>query len=89
VLPHEADVFDLTGRLVPAASEARVAGAVESAFVSLLRAETPVSLKRSDDGSIVRDEIEAQFAAEETPDVVRAIVRSLLAEAVERRAART
>ena len=89
VLPHEADVFDLTGRLVQPASEGRVAGAVESAFVSLLKAESPGNLKRSDDGSIVRDEIEAQFAAEETPDVVRAIVRSLLREAVERRASRT
>ena len=38
------------------------------------------------DGSIIRDEIENQFQAEETSEVVRAIVRSLLNEAVERRA---
>ena len=86
VLPHRSDVFDLTGRVVAAAGDAEVAGAVESAFVSLLRAETPGGLKRSDDGSIIREEIEAQFAAQGTPKVVRAIVRSLLAEAVERRA---
>jgi hypothetical protein len=86
VLPHQSDVFDLTGRVVAAASEDRVAGAVESAFVSLLQAETPGGLKRSDDGSIIREEIEARFEAQNTPEVVRAIVRSLLTEAVERRA---
>jgi hypothetical protein len=86
VLPHEVDVFDLTGRLVDPASGSRLAGAVESAFVSLLRAETPGDLKRSDDGSVIREEFEAQFEAENTSEVVRAIVRSLLAEAVERRA---
>jgi len=88
VLPHRTDVFDLTGRVVAAASGSQVAGAVESAFVSLLQAETPGGVKRSDDGSIIREEIEAQFAAQDTPEVVRAIVRSLLAEAVERRAPR-
>jgi len=86
VLPHESDVFDLTGRLLEPASESRVAGAVESAFVSLLQAESPANLRRSGDGAIIRDEIEAQFEAENTSDVVKAIVRSLLMEAVERRA---
>jgi hypothetical protein len=84
-LPHPADIFDLTGRLVEAASESRVAEAVESAFVSLLRAEEPTGMKRSDDGSVLRDEIEAKFAADETPGAIQAIVRSLLAEAVTRR----
>jgi hypothetical protein len=46
-------------------------------------------LKRSGDGSIVRDEIEAKFAADDTSDAVRAIVRSLLGEAVERHAAQS
>ncbi|HEV2558618.1 MAG TPA: metallophosphoesterase [Microvirga sp.] len=83
-LPHEADVFDLTGRFVEAAGDAAVAAAVESAFVSLLQAQAPADLKRSDDGSLIREEIEAKFAADGTPDAVRAIVRSLLGEAVER-----
>jgi predicted phosphodiesterase len=85
-LPHEPDVFDLTGRLLEAASEARVAQAVESAFVSLLQAQAPANLKRSDDGSLIREEIEAKFTEDDTPDAVRAIVRSLLGEAVERNA---
>jgi hypothetical protein len=83
VLPFHADVFDLTGRLVEAASETRVA-AVESAFVSLLQAQAPADLKRSDDGSVIREEIEAKFEADRTSDAVRSIVRSLLDEAVAR-----
>jgi hypothetical protein len=83
VLPFETDVFDLTGRLLEAASEARVS-AVESAFVSLLQAQTPGNVKRSDDGSLIREEIEAKFAEDQTSEAVRAIVRSLLDEAVER-----
>jgi len=85
-LPHERNVFDLTGRIVDAADGNVVAREVESAFVTLLQAESSTELKRSGDGSIVRDEIEAKFAADDTPDAVRAIVRSLLSEAVERHA---
>jgi hypothetical protein len=85
-LPHERNVFDLTGRIVEAADGGMVAREVESAFVTLLQAESSTELKRSGDGSIVRDEIEAKFAEDQTPDAVRAIVRSLLSEAVERHA---
>ncbi|AWM88226.1 metallophosphoesterase [Microvirga sp. 17 mud 1-3] len=85
-LPFQADVFDLTGRMVEAADEAAVAQAVESAFVTLLQAETATELKRSGDGAILRDEIETRFSAGEASDAVRAIVRSLLDEAVERHA---
>jgi hypothetical protein len=82
-LPFEEDVFDLTGRLVEAASEARLA-AVESAFVSLLQAQAPADLRRSDDGSLLREAIEAKFEADQTSEAVRTLVRSLLNEAVER-----
>ncbi|WP_414475768.1 metallophosphoesterase [Microvirga sp. M2] len=85
-LPHERDVFDLTGRIVEAADGGMVAREVESAFVTLLQAESSTELKRSGDGSIVRDEVEAKFVQDDTPDAVRAIVRSLLSEAVERHA---
>jgi DNA repair exonuclease SbcCD nuclease subunit len=86
-LPFEGNVFDLTGRVVEAADASAVAREVESAFVTLLQAESSTELKRSGDGSIVRDEIEARFAENNTSDAVRAIVRSLLGEAVERHAA--
>ncbi len=84
-LPHEADVFDLTGRIVAAASDRDMRAQVESAFVSLLQAESATDLARSDDGSIIREEVEAAFAREGTPDPVRSLVLSLLDEAVERR----
>ena len=88
-LPFENNVFDLTGRVVEAADGSDVAREVESAFVTLLQAESSTELKRSGDGSIVRDEIEAKFAADDTSVAVRAIVRSLLGEAVERHAAQS
>jgi hypothetical protein len=83
-LPCADDVFDLTGRLVEAASDAAVASEVETAFVSLLRAEEATDMARSADGSVIAEEIEARFDREGTPDGVRAILRSLLGEAVER-----
>jgi hypothetical protein len=85
-LPHAADVFDLTGRVVEAAGDRAVAAAVESAFVSLLQAEASTDVARSDDGSLLAEEIVAKFTRDDTPEAVRAVVRSLLAEAVERRA---
>jgi DNA repair exonuclease SbcCD nuclease subunit len=88
-LPFENNVFDLTGRVVEAADGSDVAREVESAFVTLLQAESSTELKRSGDGSIVRDEIEVKFTADDTSDAVRAIVRSLLGEAVERHAAQS
>jgi hypothetical protein len=86
-LPHAPEVFDRTGRLVEPAAPKEMAREVESAFVSLLKAETGTELGRSDDGSILSEEVEAKFAREETSEPVRAVVRSLLAEAVRRRAA--
>jgi hypothetical protein len=83
-LPFAADVFDLTGRIVDAASDKAVAGEIESAFVSLLQAEAATDMARSADGSMIAEEIEARFAREGTSDGARAILRSLLAEAVER-----
>jgi len=85
-LPFEDNVFDLTGRVVDAADGAAVAREVESAFVTLLQAESATELKRSGNGAIIRDEIEAKFSADNTSEAVRAIVRSLLSEAVERHA---
>ena len=88
-LPFEKHVFDMTGRLVEAADGSTVAREIESAFVTLLQAESPTDLKRSGDGAIVRDEIEAKFVHDNTPDAVQAVVRSLLSEAVERHTTRS
>jgi DNA repair exonuclease SbcCD nuclease subunit len=86
-LPFVEDVFDLTGRIVDPASGKAVAGEIESAFVSLLRAEAATDMARSADGSVIKEEIEARFLCEGTSEGARAILRSLLAEAVERHVA--
>lgn len=57
------DVFDLTGRQVAADASQEAIGRIESAFVSLLQAETTTDLARSDDGALIREEIEAKFFA--------------------------
>lgn len=85
-LPHRSDVFDLTGRLVTPAGGHVVAREVESAFVSLLKAESSTDLKKSDDGSLLRETLETAFVRERSSEAVRSVVRSLLEEAVERRA---
>ncbi|WP_298966617.1 hypothetical protein [uncultured Methylobacterium sp.] len=85
VLPHAAEVFDLTGRQVAAAQDFAPAPGVESAFVSLLQAETATDLARSDDGAMIREEIEAKFVRDDTPEPVRAAIRSLVEAATARR----
>jgi len=80
-LPHDQDVFDLTGLMVDAATTAEVARSVESAFVSLLQAQSIGEMERSDDGSLLREALDAKYAAERTPQDVRAIVDSLWREA--------
>ncbi len=84
-LPHVADVFDLTGRQVAADASPEAIGRIESAFVSLLQAETATDLARSDDGALIREEIEAKFVRDATPEPVQAAIRSLVEAAVARR----
>lgn len=86
-LPHEKHVFDLTGKFVQAVEVQELQRDVESAFVTLLEAETTVEMAASADGSLIREEIEAKFGRDETPPGVRSMVMELLAEAVTRRAA--
>jgi len=87
LLPHEIDVFDFTGKYVAPASAAEVAESVESAFVTLLAKQQSMDVAKSDDGSIIREEIEAKFDRENTNVVVRSIILSLLGEAVARKSA--
>ncbi|TNC13317.1 hypothetical protein FF100_10900 [Methylobacterium terricola] len=84
-LPFTADVFDLTGRQVAADPSPEAVGRIESAFVSLLQAETTTELARSDDGALIREEIEAKFSRDETPEPVRAAIRALVEAAVAKR----
>jgi hypothetical protein len=87
-LPFEADVFDLTGRLVPRREAGPSPPTWRAPSCRSSRRKPRRRSGRSGDGAVLRDEIEAKFRAENTGEDVRAVVRSLLAEAVERRAGR-
>ncbi len=50
--------------------------------MSLLQAETATDLARSDDGALIREEIEAKFVRDATPEPVQAAIRSLVEAAV-------
>ena len=85
--PDPPDLFDLTGYHVEAATPGETARTVReetSAFVELLKNEGAMELGKSDDGALLREEIEAKCDAENAPAAVRAIVLSLLEEAVAR-----
>lgn len=86
-IPDPPGLFDLTGynvAAVPQAETARVVREEASAFVELLRAETTMEMNKSEDGALLREEIERKCEVESTPAAVKAIVLSLLDEAVHR-----
>lgn len=84
-VPHEKAVFDLTGKLIGAVSPGEVSRETEeqdSTFVNLLRADSSMEMVRSDDGSILLEEIADKFDREKTSREVRGIVMDLHAQAV-------
>lgn len=85
-LPHDKDVFDMTGRLVQAASAPAVVKVEESVFVTLLHAESAGQMAQSADGSVLMEEIDAKCERDKTSPAVRAIVLALLREATGARA---
>jgi len=82
-VPHETDVFDLTGKLIDAISPGEAGAAdgngpdQESAFISLLRTESTMEMEQSDDGSILLEEILEKFEKERTPQDMRALILEL------------
>ena len=79
-IPHEKAIFDLTGQLIHAVSpgEAKtskapveVACLQDSEFVTMLGADSSLELGRTDDGSIIREELEAKFERDNSPEDVR------------------
>jgi predicted phosphodiesterase len=79
-LAHERDVFDLTGRR--AAPVAPAAGPRPSVFAELLKAESRAEMERTEDGSVLMEDLLRVFEEEDVPDAVRAIVLDLHREAV-------
>lgn len=83
VIPHEKSVFDLTGRLIESISPGEkqksqdIENNPESAFVSLLEANSSMEMEKSDDGSIIMEDIISKFERDQTDDVVQNIVLSI------------
>lgn len=88
-LPHVADVFDMSGYNVRPARPDDVAASHprHSEFADLLVAEEATEMGRSMDGSVIREVIDAKYGRDETPPAIRAVIDSLLSEAVARSAA--
>ena len=86
LVPHEQAVFDLTGKLItaisPGEAPAKSDDEGESAFVNLLKADSSMEMSRSDDGSILLEEIQDKFTRENTPVEIREIVMALHSRAV-------
>jgi predicted phosphodiesterase len=86
-IPYEKAIFDLTGQLIdsrspgeaPVTEEGSIA---DSAFIVGLEAQTSLEMTKSDDGSIVKEEMVAKFEREKTKPVVMAILLNVLSNAV-------
>lgn len=86
-LPHRKGVFDLTGKLITAVSPGEVQKEAseeqgDSAFVNLLRTDSSMEMARSDDGSILLEEIVAKFDRDSVPPEARSIILALHGRAV-------
>ncbi|MCS4089536.1 metallophosphoesterase [Rhizobium sp. BK176] len=93
VIPHEKSVFDLTGKLIDSISPGEIPkevsgdDKVDSAFVSLLQADSSMEMGQTQDGSILMEDIQAKFKRDNTDDFVKSIVLNVLQKSVERKAA--
>lgn len=88
-LPHGADVFDLTGRLVPEASPGELAAHVArpSVFVELLGAAGEEAVPVTDEGVLLWEALEARLGGPGVAPEVQAMVRDLHHRVVEARSA--
>lgn len=79
-LPHATDVFDMAGLQVSAASEAAVLAALppqESSFAKLLSAQAENEAARTDDGTVLREDLETVFGTQNASEGVRRLLLSL------------
>ena len=83
-LTYVKDIFDLTGRLVDSIErEESEEEALESAFVQLIQVEESQDFAETDDGMVIREQIEAKFDNEDTDKRVRSAVTGLLNSVLE------
>ncbi|EPX83422.1 metallophosphoesterase family protein [Salipiger mucosus] len=84
-LTHRKDVFDLTGRLISSITEDSEdeEQSLESVFVQLIQVEDSEDFSKTDDGTVIREQIETMFEDDNTDTKVRSLVVSLLNDVVE------
>lgn len=78
-LPHGTDLFDLTGIQVEAAdAEVSVAQVLETShFAQLLGAESAMGAQKTDDASVLREDLEMVFGASNASPASMALMRAL------------
>lgn len=93
VIPHATGIFNLTGKLIDPISPGEVPkngtatsdyGSIETDFVRLLAAEDSLEIRRSDDGSILKEEIDEKFARDQTPSEIRGLIMHLFDKTIEK-----
>lgn len=76
-LPHKKDIFDLTGKLIEAISPGEIPKmdtSADSAFVNLLQADSSMEMEKTDDGSVLLEEIIEKMDRDRVPADVRQII---------------
>lgn len=86
-VPHEKDVFDMTGKMAAAKKNVSVMAGVTSQFADLLKKESALDIKRSAGGDVLREDLSEIFETKKVKKDVQEIVISLLDAAVEKEAA--
>jgi len=86
-VPHQKDVFDMTGKMAAAKKAISVMTGASSQFADLLKKESNLDIKRSADGDVLREDLSEIFEQKKVKTDVQEIVISLLDAAVEKEAA--
>jgi predicted phosphodiesterase len=87
VLTHKKEVFDLTGRLAPTIGVATQpqtevqAVEVQSLFADLLKVEAETDQARSQDGTILREDLQKEFVEQGAPESLQARLLDLFNKA--------
>ncbi len=93
VVPHAQSIFDLTGKLIDPVSPGEVPkngkpasgyGDIDTDFVAMLAAEDSLEMKRSDDGSILKEEIDQKFERDQTSEDIKGLVMHLFDKTIEK-----
>jgi hypothetical protein len=80
IIPHQKAVFDLTGKLIDSISPGEIPKETptdeegDSAFVNLLQVDSSMEMGKTQDGSILKEDILAKFKRDNTNDFVKSIV---------------